>query len=470
MPRLLNSLRVQLLLLIVGALVVAQAISLWLFLDERSLAVQAAIGAEAAGRAANVALLIEEAPSELRSSILRAADSPLVRFEIAEKPTVDHLNHFAGGAVKALIRTLLGVGDSRDVRVELHRAEGQFGPMSHVEPNLSHMHQKLVHNHLSTVEMTLSIELNDGQWLNVDTRFQRPPLQWPLLSILSFTITAAIILAAVCWYLLSRVTYPLRRVSEAAELFGRGEIANPLSETGPREVKELTAAFNQMQDRLTRFATNRTRIMAALGHDLRSPLTALRVRAELVDDDETKNAMISSIEEMQDMVERTLAFARGMAVSEPFETVELGSFLDQLKRDMLDAFAFSDDDEDVSLRIRPNALRRALRNVIENAVRYGGSANLRFYKSQDMAFIEICDNGPGIPEDELEEVFEPFFRLERSRSRETGGTGLGLSIARTLLRASGGDILLSNRSNGGVRAKITLPLAPRHTSRFHWIS
>ncbi len=439
---------------------VAQAISLWLFVDERSLAVRAAIGAEAAGRAANVTLLLEEAPSELRNSILRAADSPLVRFEIAEEPTVDHLDHFDGGAVEARIRTLLGPSDTRDVRVELHKANSELSPMSDVEPGASHMHPKLMHNHLSGIEMTLSIELGNGEWLNVDTRFQRPPLQWSLLSTVSFGITAAILLAAVCWYLLSRLTYPLRRVSEAAERFGRGENADSLPETGPREVQELTATFNQMQDRLTRFTADRTRIMAALGHDLRSPLTALRVRAELVDDEETKNAMISSIEEMQEMVEMTLAFARGMAVSETFESVEIGSFLTQLKRDMLNSFDLKDNGGDVALRVRPNALRRALRNVIENAIRYGGNADVSIHRGQDVVAIEISDAGPGIPEEEIEEVFEPFFRLERSRSRETGGTGLGLSIARTLLRASGGDITLSNKPEGGIRARVSLPLAP----------
>lgn len=460
MPRLFNSLRGQLVLLIIGALVVAQSISLWLFVDERSLAVRAAIGAEAAGRAANVALLIEEAPPELRTSILRAADSPLVRFEIAPEPTVDHLDHYDGGAVEVRIRTLLGPGDTRDVRVELHKASSELASNSNIEPGAGHMHPKLIHNHLSAIEMTLSIELGDGQWLNVDTRFQRPPLQWPLLSTLSFGLTAAIILAAVCWYLLSRLTYPLRKVSEAAERFGRGENADSLPETGPREVQELTATFNQMQDRLTRFAADRTRIMAALGHDLRSPLTALRVRAELVDEEETKNAMISSIEEMQEMVERTLAFAKGMAVSEPFEKVNLGSFLAQLRRDMLDKFDLNESSADVMAHVRPNALRRALRNVIENAIRYGGSADVGIRRTQDGISIDISDDGPGIPEEEIEEVFEPFFRLERSRSRETGGTGLGLSISRTLLRASGGDIILSNKPEGGILAKISLPLTP----------
>lgn len=394
MPRFTRSLRGQLVLLVLGALVLAQSFSLWLFVDERSLAVRAAIGGEAAGRAANVALLIEEAPPELRSSILRAADSPLIRFQIAEEPTVDHLNHFDGGAVEALIRTLLGPGDTRDVRVELHEAVEEFVSTSNSEPNPVHMHPRLMHDHMSAIEMVVSVELNDGKWLNVDTRFQRPPLQWPLLSTLSFGITAAIILFVVFWYLLSSLTYPLRRVSEAAERFGRGENANPLPESGPQEIRELTTTFNQMQDRLTRFAADRSRIMAALGHDLRSPLTALRVRAEFVDDDETKEAMISSIEEMQEMVETTLAFARGMAVSEQSETVELVEFVEQLKRDMLDTFEFRRCGEEVKLRVRPNALRRALRNVIENAIRYGESATVGLRRDRDTVVIDICDQGP----------------------------------------------------------------------------
>ena len=456
MRRFLSSLRGQLVLLIIGALMLAQALSLWLFVDERSLAVRAALGAEAAGRAANVARLIEEAPQELQAAILRAADSPLVRFDVSSQPTVDHLNHVDGGSVEARMRALLGPDDDRLIRVELHKAEGTLTPMSHINPDGNNMHLQVMRGGLLTLEMTVSVGLQDGRWLNVDTRFNRPPLQWPVISTLSFGITAALLLIGVIWFLLSRLTGPLRRVASAAESFGRGETPDALPATGPHEVRDLTVAFNDMQGRLTRHIADRTRVLAALGHDLRSPLTALRVHAEIVDEEDIRASMISSIEEMQDMVERTLAFAHGMATSEEAKTVELRAFLEKLQQDMHGGFEIGDVDQ-IHVRLRPNAMRRALRNLIVNAQRYGNGAIVSVSGDRDTVTIEILDNGSGIPEADLERVFEPFFRLEKSRSRNTGGTGLGLSIARTIARAHGGDVRLENRPEGGLMAVLVLP-------------
>ncbi len=456
MRRFLGSLRGQLVLLIIGALMLAQAISLWLFVDERGLAVRAALGAEAAGRAANVARLIEEAPQELQASILRAADSPLVRFDVTSQPTVDHLQHVDGGSVEARMRALLGPEDNRPIRVELHEAEDTLMPMSHINADGINMHLQMVPGGLLTLEMTVSVGLQDGRWLNVDTRFNRPPLQWPLVSTLSFGITAALLLVAAIWFLLSRLTGPLRRVASAAENFGRGEASGTLPAMGPREVRDLTVAFNDMQDRLTRHIADRTRVLAALGHDLRSPLTALRVHAEIVDDEDIRVSMISSIEEMQDMVERTLAFARGMATSEEAQTVDMRDFLEKLQQDMHGGFEIGDVGL-IHVRLRPNAMRRALRNLIVNAQRYGGGATVSARGGTETVAIEILDSGPGIPEADMERVFEPFFRLEKSRSRNTGGTGLGLSIARTIARAHGGDVRMENRDEGGLKAALILP-------------
>jgi signal transduction histidine kinase len=247
------------------------------------------------------------------------------------------------------------------------------------------------------------------------------------------------------------------RVSQAADRLGRGEDVKPLPLIGPGEVRNLTRTFNRMQDRLTRFIADRTQLLAALGHDLRSPLTALRVRAEMVEEDETRDSLITSIEEMQEMVDATLAFARGMASAESYETVDLGAYLARLRADMMGSFTLEENGT-VALRLRPQSLRRALRNIIENAQRYGGTASVAFGQEADHAIVTVSDTGPGIPVAELEQVFEPFFRLEKSRSRETGGTGLGLSIARTIIRAHGGDVSLSNRSTGGLKATVKLPL------------
>ena len=312
MPAFLRTLRVQLALLVVGALTVAQLVSLWLFADERSLAVRAALGFEAAGRAANVARLIEEAPDDLHGAILRAANSPLVRFDLSDEASVQHTDHSDGGIVEARIRALLDDNYSRDIRVELHEIQGQILPLPHLSPEMAEMHKAMMRGELSAVEMNLSIRVEGSRWLNVGTRFERPPIQWPFYSMLTFAVSAAIILIAVFWFLMTRLLAPLKQLVSAADRLGRGEDVSELAMAGPTEVRDLTVAFNRMQERLSRFVADRTRLLAALGHDLRSPLTAMRVRVELVDDEETRESLIASIEEMQSMVEATLTLRGGL--------------------------------------------------------------------------------------------------------------------------------------------------------------
>ena len=456
--RLLRSLRVQLVLLIIISLGVAQFVSLWLFADERSLAIRAALGFEAAGRAANVARLIEEAPADLRPSIIRAANSPLVRFDLGTKPLVQHSDHSDGGLVETRVRALLNDSYSRDIRVELHQIQGAILPLPNLSHEMTEMHLAMMRGELSAIEMNLSISIAGGQWLNVSTRFERPPIQWPLYSMLTFGLTAMALLVAVSWFVMTGLLGPLRRLARASERLGRGEGRDALPERGPQEVRELTAGFNRMQDRLTRFVADRTRVLAALGHDLRSPLTAMRVHSEMVEEDETRENLVATVEEMQSMVEATLTFAKGLSGNEPMQDVDLQSFLEALRGDMVVPFVLSEGPE-ITVRLRPNAIRRALRNVIENAVRYGGSATLGWISADGEIEISVTDRGPGIPTAELERVFDPFFRLEESRSLETGGHGLGLSIARSILRAQGGEISLANHPDGGLIATIRLPVA-----------
>ncbi|NBD29656.1 MAG: HAMP domain-containing protein, partial [Alphaproteobacteria bacterium] len=288
--------------------------------------------------------------------------------------------------------------------------------------------------------------------------FERPPLQWPLSSFLTFGLTAALILVAAFWFVMTRLTGPLRDLSRAAEDLGRGEAIDPLPVAGPEEVRDLTRAFNRMQERLTRFVADRTRILAAVSHDLRSPLTAMRFDAELVEDEETRESLIASIDEMQTMAEATLTFAEGLAGREASEVVNLPDWLETLADDKATPFALTGGPT-MTVRIRPLALRRAVRNLVENATRYGGGATVGWHRAGDNLVIEVTDHGPGIPEEELEEVFAPFHRLEASRSLETGGHGLGLAIARAIVRGHGGDIRLENRAEGGLKASIVIPLS-----------
>ena len=214
-----------------------------------------------------------------------------------------------------------------------------------------------------------------------------------------------------------------------------------------------------MQGRLRRFVDDRTRMLAAIGHDLRTPITSLRLRAEFVDDEETKARMLATLDEMQKMVEGTLDFVREEAASEPTRAVDLAALVESTVLDLADLgadVAFADSGR-VTLACRPAALRRALRNLIENAVRYGKRCRVHLESSRGEARIVIEDEGPGIPEDDRERVFEPFVRLEDSRSQETGGIGLGLAIARSIVRAHGGDIRLANRPTGGLAVSVVLP-------------
>ncbi|MDG2259466.1 MAG: ATP-binding protein [Paracoccaceae bacterium] len=459
----LTSLRVQLILLILAALTAAQLVSLWLFADERSLAIQAAMGFEAAGRAANVARLIEEAPEDLRESVLRAANSPLVRFELTDVPLVNHSDHSDGNLVETRIRKLLNDSYSRDIRVELHQIEGELLPLPNLAQDMTEMHVAMMQGKLNAVEMNLSISISGGQWLNVSTRFERPPIQWPLYSMMTFGLTATALLVAVSWFVMSGLLGPLRRLAKASEDLGRGEDVSHLPVKGPLEVRELTAGFNRMQERLTRYISDRTSMLAAMGHDLRSPLTAIRVRAEMVDDEETRESLTASVEEMHEMVEATLNFARGLSKNEPVQNIDLLPFLQLIMAGMVADFEIIRG-PDQRVRIRPNAMKRALKNVIENALRYGKIASVEWSIKDGDVLISVTDNGPGLPDDALERVFDPFFRLDESRSLETGGHGLGLSIARSIIRAHGGNITLSNREIGGLEVIVRLPISQTKTS------
>lgn len=460
-----RTLRAQIALLVLGVLFLAQALSLWFFVDERSLAVQAAIGADAAGRAANVAQLIEGAPPELHAQIVRAATSPLVRFDLANAPTVPHGDHDEGGAVEARIRALLGESYSRDIRVEVHEIEGGLLPLPNLSPEMAEMHAEMMQGSLAAIEMELSIALAGGSWLNVGTRFERPPLQWSLASNISFAVTAGLLLVVSFWFLLSRLTGPLNNLANASERLGRGAGEGDLPVVGPKEVQDLTRAFNTMQDRLTRFVSDRTQMLAALAHDLRSPLTALRVRAEMVDDEDTRASLVASSEEMQQMVDATLDFAKGVGQHEDVQSIDLHDLIAELGFEKLQVSS----EGPLIASVKPRAMRRALTNLIENALRYGKEAIISWDTAGNEVSIYIDDEGPGIPGDQLEAVFGPYVRLETSRSQDTGGHGLGLSIARSIVLEHGGSVKLANRAEGGLRASITLPLglgsAPSRSSR-----
>ncbi|AUN31577.1 two-component sensor histidine kinase [Niveispirillum cyanobacteriorum] len=277
--------------------------------------------------------------------------------------------------------------------------------------------------------------------------------------------SAAVAILLSAW-VLGFTTRPLRRFAAAANRLGIDMNAPSLDEAGPREVRLAASAFNKMQRRLRAFVEDRTRMLAAVSHDLRTPLTRLRLRAEFIDDDVVRDKMLEDLSEMEAMIGSTLAFARDEAAKEAIEPLELNALLARLGEDMRDAgkpVGVAPAPFSIPIVGRRMALRRALGNLMENAVKYGQTAQVALAVTGENVTITIDDEGPGIPEIEFENVFRPFFRLEASRSRDTGGTGLGLSVANDIIRAHGGEIRLSNRPEGGLRVIVVLPVEPGAT-------
>ena len=462
----------QLLAMLLLALAVTQGLGVWLLTDERNRAVRAALKSEAAGRAANIALLLEVAPDDLHAPILRAAGSPLVRFEVSPAPEVAR-NDPGGAAVLRQIERIMG-DPARDVRVDVEtRSDTSMGmPMggamrmtdrmqdmrdAMMTDRMRDMRDAMMGGRRDTVEMSVSIPLATGDWLNLRTQFRQPGLQVSARALVPLLLMGVAVILVV-WWVARRVVGPMRALAEGADRLGRGEDTASLAATGPKELRETTRAFNQMQDRLTRFVAERTRMLAALSHDLRSPLTAMRLRVETLDETEDSDRLRTLIAEMQAMVEATLDFARNAAQAEPATPVDLAALLADLAGDAGDDKVTLVPSAPVRIMARAPSLRRALRNLIDNAVGYGGSATIALEQDAGAAVVTIADRGPGLPDDQLEAVFAPFARHEPSRSRDTGGTGLGLAIARTILQAHGGTVTLRNLPEGGLQARVQLPI------------
>lgn len=303
-----------------------------------------------------------------------------------------------------------------------------------------------------------SLRLPDGTWATV-----QPPhsllTPWQKRLLVSLLISM-LVLAPIVWLLARRLTRPIRVFAEAAARLGADPDAAPLVPSGPTEVRTAIAAMNDMQASLRDHMRKRTQTIAAIAHDLRTPLTRLRFRVEQAPEPLSQR-MSADIEEMDALIGQAMAFVRGAAAAERREALDLGVIAHDCATGFSETGADVTFDGGVALPILgdPDALRRAVANLIGNAVKYAGSARLRAFHCDRRAVLTIDDDGPGVPPEELEAVFEPFARGERSRNRETGGVGLGLAVARQGARACGGEVTLENRDGGGLRATLSLPLA-----------
>ncbi len=300
----------------------------------------------------------------------------------------------------------------------------------------------------------------NGQWLVIAPRrqFGIDPWQQRLLLVVGI---AAVAVSPLAWWFARRLAAPIAALAAGAERLGRDPRAPPLAVRGSPEVAAAVRAFNEMQTRLRQYVDDRTSMVGAIAHDLRTPLTRMRFRIEGLPED-PRAKLAADIDQMDAMVSATLTFVRDASSHPRRVKLELASLVEAILDEAADTGADSAA-QAVSRAVvvdgDPVALRRLLTNLVDNALKFGAKARGRVFIEGGMAVVDIDDDGPGIPEAQVESAFEPFRRLETSRSRDTGGMGLGLAVARAIARGHGGDISLISRPGGGLRARLALPLA-----------
>lgn len=447
----------QLLALLLAALGVSLAVSVVIYSQERTDAVREADRSALIEMIGSVVRILREAPADLRAEMVEAASTPRARVWISDESPVPSSQAAPESRAPTPLLPLFQAPIPEPPRIGvIERAETTPVPADQFFDFLSQRPPP------PAADLLVSVPFADGSgWVNAQTMVRGRPVSWAWPVILSTALMAIATLLIIA-VTTRRAIRPLKILVARADALGRGAAGPPIPERGPEEVRRVTASFNRMQERLGRFVADRTRMIAAIGHDLRTPITSLKLRAELLDDDETRSKMLATLEDMQNMVEATLSFARQEAVAEPARPVDLVALVATVVDEQADVGAnveFLSEIERLPCRCRPTALRRAVGNLIENAVQYAGKATVRLDETATGAVIAVEDEGPGIPADRLDEVFQPFVRLEASRSRSTGGVGLGLSIARSIVLAHGGELVLANRSGGGLRAEIRLPTA-----------
>ena len=309
--------------------------------------------------------------------------------------------------------------------------------------------------------MQVHLRLSDGSPLTIDVK---PMRGVPLSPWLPYVLAAQLaILAACCWLAVRQAVRPLRALAEAADALGPDLRPVELPERGPSEVLRSARAFNAMQRRIAAYVDERVRILAAISHDLQTPITRMRLRVDMMDDESQgtqQRRLRADLDELQGLVKDGIGYARAMhGEREPARAIDLDAQLDSLVLDYRDAGSAVSLTGRIGkpVQTRPKALRRIVGNLVDNALKFGASATIvAGHDSQGAVLVRVLDDGPGIPADQLEAVFEPFFRLEASRNRDTGGTGLGLAIARQLAGSLGGTLTLHNRPEGGLEARLTL--------------
>lgn len=456
----------RLVVVLLTGLVIAQFLSAYLLLHDRGQTLYQAIQESMITRTSAIARLLNTTTADARESLLPLFSSPELSISLSENPfemsAMDDDSQIAATFLTTKLVESLPAGTKIHVsidgsmmfprRQQMHHRrmmQGGFGPPPWARNIGPHAMARFV---------LIQIELSDKSWVIFERGIPENTFIWPIkiLIVLGILLLSVVLISL---FAVKIITNPLQKLRQAAEGLGKNIQQKPLEESGPQEVKETAIAFNLMQQRLKSYIEDKAQILAAVSHDLKTPLTRLRLRSDLLDDEELKDKMQNDLNDMEKMVSTTLEFMRGSESKEEIQQIDMVALLESIQDDFNDTgktVKFKSEQID-SFSGKPLALKRCIINLVENGIRYGEKVDIHLKDNNDGITIMICDHGPGIPEELHEKVFSPFYRLENSRAQHTGGTGLGLGIARNIARAHGGDITLSNKETAGLCALLKLP-------------
>lgn len=436
-----SSLFARMALILFAGLLAAQLTSIWLQWGERATVVAQARGLNFSDRLADAVRVLETETPARRAAAAAALQAGDLRVALIDEEQV------SATIPRGQMRATLGarLGSEREIRSSGSGMGMRGGGMGHGAAG----------GRLRSFDVRLA----DGQWVRIaELRESDAPPALPGDLITNLLITLAIV-SAVTMVAVRQATKPLQQLAQAADTLGRDLDAAPLGETGPTETRRAAQAFNRMQARIKRLVDERARALAAVSHDLRTPLTRLRLRTELVADEPLREQMAADLDSMAAMIDATLDYLRGLQESEAVRKIDINALLQTLAADaaVLGKAISVGGAAQTPYSGRLSALRRALQNLIDNAIKYGHGAAIRIEDDAAVLRLIVEDDGPGIAPNELARVAEPYYRPDASRSRETGGVGLGLSIVRDIALLHGGELLLANRPQGGLCATLVLP-------------
>lgn len=430
LPRLPRTLRWRLFLILFAGLAAAHALSFAVLFYERTTSARAAMLTSLEYDVATSIALLDRLPADEREAWLPVLARNNYHYELgAGLPGVPELSARA----TEIARTINAAAGSRfPVRVDSLPGEGREHLQAHVT-------------------------LSDGSVVTIDIL----PSLMPLANWLPYVLALQLVLLILStWFAVRLAIQPLRRLANAAETLDPARDADRLEEGGPHEVAHAARAFNAMHDRIAHYLQERVQILAAISHDLQTPITRMKLRAEMAEESPEKDKLTTDLSEIERLVREGVAYARSAhGHHEKPARIDLRSFIESLVFDYQDIGKAVRlvEAADLVVTTRPHALRRILTNLIDNALKFGGEAQIEVRSTAGgIVSIAVLDDGPGIPPDKIDAVMQPFYRLEHSRNRDSGGTGLGLAIAQQLTQAIGGTLTLANRPEGGLAATLRL--------------